>query len=220
MTRHNHRAGDVLQRFTLLRVDPNGCGVSQWIARCECGVEKAVRTSSLRAGHTVSCGCYAKENAPFRSRTHGHGNSGKTPTYQTWQHMRARCNNPSNDSYPNYGGKGVRVCRSWDQSFEAFLRDMGERPARKTLDRYPDRAGDYKPSNCRWATVLEQTQNTARCKLTPELAAEIRSLIGGRESSRALGRRLGVSGNRISAIWRGEAWRTQSEIVRSDATQS
>jgi hypothetical protein len=72
--------------------------------------------------------------------------------------MWTRCTNPNVDSFERYGGRDIKVCARW-QRFENFLADMGERPAGKTLDRYPNPYGDYKPSNCRWATPLEQRHN-------------------------------------------------------------
>lgn len=72
--------------------------------------------------------------------------------------MRTRCLNPKSDQYPQYGGRGIKVAEAWD-SFEVFLADMGERPAGTTLDRWPDVNGDYRPGNCRWATMRQQENN-------------------------------------------------------------
>ncbi len=89
------------------------------------------------------------------SRTHGmHG----TRTYRSWASMIQRCTNKNNQRWASYGGAGIKVCERWN-SFENFLADMGERPEGKTLDRYPDRHGNYEPENCRWATATEQQNN-------------------------------------------------------------
>lgn len=85
-----------------------------------------------------------------------HGYYG-TPTYSTWASMVQRCTNPNRHNYPYYGGRGITFCKEW-ASFDAFLRDMGERPAGLTLDRI-DVDGMYCPSNCRWSTRKEQAQN-------------------------------------------------------------
>lgn len=92
--------------------------------------------------------------------THGHtrGRS-TTPEFRTWVAMRQRCHYPNSEKYPEYGAQGIKVCDRWRTSFEAFLADMGPRPAGTTLDRYPNQSGDYEPSNCRWATAKEQAQN-------------------------------------------------------------
>lgn len=82
-----------------------------------------------------------------------------TATYQTWRAMRGRCLDPKNGHFPNYGGRGVKICARWRASFEAFLADMGERPDGLTLDRI-NNDGNYEPDNCRWATPKEQAENS------------------------------------------------------------
>jgi hypothetical protein len=124
--------------------------------RCNCGVEKKVQLSKLtRAKYpTRSCGC---EN-PSR-RTHG---LSRTPEYTAWLMMQRRCSDASYESYYNYGGRGISVCERWTSSFENFLEDMGLRPGPNySLDR-KDNNGNYEPSNCRWATELEQAHNTSQ----------------------------------------------------------
>jgi hypothetical protein len=140
-----------------------------------------------------------------RREMHGHGTRAKTPTYRSWQHMIDRCHRPQSDSYFKYGARGIAVDDRWRYSFEAFLADMGVRPEGTSIDRIDGSKGYFK-ENCRWATTAQQTQNTRRCKLNPAKAAEIRAL-KGKESASSVGRRYGVAGNRVLAIWRGHAWR-------------
>lgn len=92
-----------------------------------------------------------------------HGGWGR-PEYLTWQRMRNRCYHKNSPDYKNYGGKGIKMCDRWFNSFENFFNDMGELPSSiHSMDRYPDRKGDYEPSNCRWATPKEQSSNRDFC---------------------------------------------------------
>lgn len=75
--------------------------------------------------------------------------------------MIARCEDSKRENFRYYGGLGVTVCERWRKSFSAFLEDMGERPAGKTIDRI-DTYGIYEPGNCRWATAKEQRANQRR----------------------------------------------------------
>lgn len=89
--------------------------------------------------------------------------------------MRQRCLNPSAKSFPGYGGRGIKICDRWLESFENFLADMGPRPSAKhSLDRQ-DNDGDYTPDNCRWATAREQILNRRNSRLV-EYKGETRPL--------------------------------------------
>jgi hypothetical protein len=137
-----------------------GSNYAWWTVHCSCGKRYDVSGAHLRAGQR-SCGC----TKPKRS-IHGHtaidprfpDRDRHSPTYRTWQAMISRCTRSSCSQWPRYGGRGINVCKRW-RKFANFLTDMGERPLGKTLDRYPNRDGGYKPSNCRWATLQEQAQN-------------------------------------------------------------
>jgi hypothetical protein len=72
--------------------------------------------------------------------------------------MIQRCTNRKLKCWPNYGGRGITVCKRWKVSFQAFRDDMGERPNGRTLDRIDNERG-YSPANCRWATRTQQNQN-------------------------------------------------------------
>ena len=91
------------------------------------------------------------------SRERGSDNT-KHYMYPAWLAMKQRCQNPKNSQYAYYGGRGIKVCERWSNSFQAFLADVGERPEGHSLDRV-DPDGDYEPSNCRWATHSQQAFN-------------------------------------------------------------
>jgi hypothetical protein len=86
----------------------------------------------------------------------------RSPTYITWRAMLNRCYNPNADQWDRYGARGIAVCDRWKVSFDSFLLDVGERPSKyHSIDRYPNRDGNYEPGNVRWATGIEQQNNRA-----------------------------------------------------------
>jgi hypothetical protein len=132
--------------------------VPYWKCVCECSpnIIREAQGRSLLSGRIKSCGCYSRDIQRERMTKHG---AFESQTYSSWKHMKARCTNPNHQSYPNYGGRGITICLPWLLSFEVFLEDMGECPLGKTIDRHPDKDGNYEPGNCRWGTKREQDRN-------------------------------------------------------------
>lgn len=148
------------RRFSRLvvtdRVRDDKTGRTAWMCLCDCGKTTRVPTGQhLLRGNTKSCGCI-RFSPDHNTTTHGKTNS---PEYRTWAGIKKRCYNENEAAFKDYGGRGIRVCDRWLNSFESFYEDMGPRPHGMTLDRFPDVNGNYEPGNCRWATVAAQNRN-------------------------------------------------------------
>lgn len=126
-------------------------GQCLWLCVCECGKETVLLGTTLKRGVTKSCGCIVKTQKGLAN----------TSTYNIWHSMVARCHNKNSISYPRYGGRGIKVCDRWKNSFLNFLEDMGERPEKKSIDRI-DNNENYCKENCRWSTSIDQSKNTRR----------------------------------------------------------
>lgn len=160
---------------------------SSWLCLCDCGEERVVKTGKLTTGHTGSCGC-SRRRFPQKTGDLRH----------IYRMMIKRCHNKDHHAYSRYGGRGIRVCDRWLNSYEAFLSDVMPRPSLShTLDR-KDNEGDYEPSNVRWATRSEQQQNRHRA-LSREDIRIVRKLRPAEAS-----RRFGISKTYASQIRSGK----------------
>jgi hypothetical protein len=168
---------DRFGRWTVVSDQPvQGAGMfdGKWLCRCECGTVKPVRASNMVRGRSQSCGCIARELL----MSHGGCRGGDvTRLYDTWVGMRNRCQNPNNPEYHNYGGRGITVCWSWNQSFYFFQRWALTHGYRDDLT--IERVGvnwNYTPENCtfipknrqagnkrntRWVTAWSETKGLA-----------------------------------------------------------
>ena len=139
-------------------------GCMLWKCQCQCGGETIARANELMRGAVKSCGCIVskrgREMLIRMNTTHGLYD---TRLYGIRRNMLQRCYNPKSKRYAFYGGKGVTVCEEWKNEFMSFYKwALGNGYQEGlTIDRI-DVDGNYEPSNCRWATLKEQSQNTSR----------------------------------------------------------
>lgn len=196
-----------------------------WLVRCDCGTLKFKYSGHLSKALGLSCGCLSAELTSQRSKgkpiTFTHGLS-KHPLYSIWNSMRGRCLHPSVSSYERYGGRGIKVCKRWNESVQAFISDMSERPSDEhSLDR-KNAHGHYScgrcdeclangwPFNVRWATP-EQQANNRTC------SHEV-SYRGQRYTISTLARFVGTSRSRLTK--RLEAGWCADCAVNNPANQS
>lgn len=132
-------------------------GKSLWQCHCECGNVCIVSSSHLKSGTTKSCGCL--KHIGYNT-IHALTNS---KIYRIWNGIKGRCFNTKDESYLNYGGRGIILFPDWVHNFKAFYDYVSKLPhfgeEGYSLDRI-DNNGNYEPNNLRWATKKEQSRNT------------------------------------------------------------
>lgn len=150
-------SGQQFGRLTVIKeAARHSNGSVRWLCKCTCGNEVIVSRHDLRDGSTQSCGCLQTESR-HSSKTHGERH---TRLYNIWASMKQRCCSPSQRNYPYYGGRGIAVCEEWKNflPFYEWAMANGYRDD-LTIDR-KNVNGNYEPSNCRWASIDEQRNNT------------------------------------------------------------
>lgn len=150
--------GKAFGKWTIIERDT--VNRKKYICKCECGTIRPVSQSNLGRA-SFSCGCTPRPPYVYRKpRKHT-----KHPLHGTWRQMIYRCERPKNCRFHVYGGRGIKVCQRWRNSFMDFVTDMGPKPTPKhTLDR-KDNKGDYCPENCQWATSKQQANNKSTSRL-------------------------------------------------------
>jgi hypothetical protein len=162
------------QLFVLKNVPPifsGGVKKLMVLCRCACGTKKILRKESItrKIAPVLTCGCLQRKVVSLlKARNTIHGEGGKTTEYFVWRGMKARCYNPNDPSYKDYGGRGIRVYKPWRKSYVVFLKyilkTIGRKPAFEySIDRI-DNNGNYEPGNIRWATKKQQIHNRRKRK--------------------------------------------------------
>lgn len=137
-------------------------GYILWKFKCDCGIERLTRSTNLNLKNKkviTSCGCQAYETNSLKETTHGDSRGPNKSLYIIWQGIKNRCLNKKAFAYKDYGGRGIKICDEWKDSFEKFKEDMFDGYSKGLSIERNDVNGNYEKSNCRWITKSEQASN-------------------------------------------------------------
>lgn len=156
--------GQRYERLTVIALKETKNKKSYWECKCDCGNTTIVRKDQLKSGKSKSCGCLNIEKIK-QGRNHSHGHS-KTRLYRTFHSMKARCCNPNNNDFKDYGGRGIKICEQWLNDFLEFRKWALKTGYNDnlTIERI-NVNGNYEPSNCKWVTRKIQSRNTRQNNL-------------------------------------------------------
>jgi hypothetical protein len=160
--------GDIFGRWTVIKEVVSLNSNRKFLCECSCEnkTQKEVALCRLRSGSSTSCGCFHKEMMSLTFTKHGFS---RHPIYKTYIDMKNRCYNKNHAEYKNYGGRGIKICKSWlvkrdHIGLKNFILWNSNLPTGKQwckgleIDR-EDNSGDYSPSNCRWVTKKVNLNN-------------------------------------------------------------
>ncbi len=149
-------SGKRFGKLSVARIVVERANIYQWECLCDCGKSILLKTKQLTGDNNKSCGCLKLEQLLSRSTKHG---MARSKEYDTWISIKKRCLNPDNKDYKYYGERGITMCDRWQDSFQNFYEDMGDRPSKThSIDRIDNNKGYYK-ENCKWSTKSEQCRN-------------------------------------------------------------
>lgn len=196
--------GKKFGRLTVIRRVENKGPHAAWLCVCECGNYVTVPGRYLREGTKKSCGCLRKEIMKKQKYGLRHG-CVHTRLYKAWNNMIQRTSNPNKTEYEQYGGRGIKACQEWRDSFEEF-RDWAMANGYRddlTLDRI-DVNGPYSPENCRWSDVYTQANNRSDNRFI--------TYKGKTQTMAQWAREIGIKPKTLSARINGLGWDIERAI--------